>query len=262
MGIAVNNFQLVEAPAVVPLPYGLFSVAQPRLTDDPHWRWGVEFQSQACLTDGLTAGPCIQPDERDDLTPTECPPVQQVEPFTVYSYNTDPVVGYTLEERLEQTRQRLINGEQYAAERHFWQTMVSDLGPAISMTGDSAGRILGYLEQILTEQYMGTGVLHMNRQTATFLWEYLEVRGGTLVTKLGTPVVVGAGYDTGRASTDNDYTIFGTGGLVIYRGDIDTRETAVNRANNTVSYLAQRDYVVAYDCALVAVEGSYDPVLS
>jgi len=36
--------------------------------------------------------------------------------------------------------------------------------------------------------------------------------------------------------------------LVMYRGDIDTRENAVDKAINGVSIIAQRDYVLGWDC--------------
>lgn len=259
MGAQLDTWQLVEAPPVVPLPYGIFSVAEPRLSTDEHWRLGIRWQSQACSATKVTTGPCIDA-EVPPLDPDDYCSVSEYEPFTVYTYDDDSIPGHTLEEHLANARQRLLNTEQRSVEEYLWANMVAD-ATSTTLTGAPAGVVLGYVEQVLNQNYGGQGVIHMNRLTATFLWEYLEVSGGRLMTKLGTPVVAGAGYESVSAPLSNDFTIFGTGPLVIYRGDVDTRQQAVDKATNQVSYIAQRDYVVGWDCVAYGAVGEFIPTI-
>lgn len=256
MGTQLETWQLVEAPPVVPLPYGIFSVAEPRITTDEHWKLGVQWQSQACSTTKVTTGPCIEP-ERGDLIPDDYCSVSQYEPFTVYAYNDDPVIGHTMNEDLANTIQRLIATEQRSVEEQLWASLVANSVSTVTLTAFNPGVVLGYLEQQLAENYGGQGAIHMNRLTATYLWEYLEVQGGKLVTKLGTPVVAGAGYDSLVSPLDK-FKMFASGPVVIYRGDVDTRENALDRATNQVSIIAQRDYVLGWDCVAYGVEGKYE----
>ena len=254
MGTQLDTWQLVDAPPVVPLPYGIFSVAEPRLTTDDHWKLGVQWQSQACADTFTTTGPCIDP--REGIDTEDACFVSQYDPFTVYAYNTDAVIGHTLDEHLANTIQRLIASEQRTAENNLWSLLQANAVSTANLTSYSPGVVLGYLEQVLAENYGGQGVIHMNRLTATFLWEYLQVQGGKLVTKIGTPVVAGAGYD-GLVSPLDKFTMFASGPVVLYRGDVDTRENAVDKANNKVSIIAQRDYVLGWDCAAYGVEGQF-----
>jgi hypothetical protein len=257
MGTQLETWQLVEAPPVVPLPYGIFSVAEPRLSTDEHWKLGVQWQSQACGTTKITTGPCIEPD-RDGLTPDDYCSVSQYEPFTVYSYNNDDVIGYGMDEDLANTIQRLVATEQRSVEEYLWSTLTTNAVSTTTLSSAPAGVVLGYLEQVLAQNYGGVGVIHMSRLAATFLWEYLSVSGGKLITKMGTPVVAGAGYDNIVAPAA-DFTMFASGPVVLYRGDVDTRQNALDRATNQASIIAQRDYVVGWDCVAYGVEGNFIP---
>lgn len=256
MGTQLDTWQLVEAPPVVPLPYGLFSVAEPRLSTDEHWKMGVQWESQACATTSSEAGFCeVQRELPLDTDPTYCA-VSQFNPFYVYHYNTDSVVGHTLEEHRANTLQRLVASEQRSAEEYLWTQLVAASGPVTSLSGYDPGVVLGYLEQVLAENYGGQGAIHMNRLTATYLWEYLQVQGGKMVTKLGTPVIAGAGYDNLVSPLDK-FTMFVSGPVVLYRGEADVRANAIDKAINQVSIIAQRDYVLGWDCSSFGVEGKY-----
>jgi hypothetical protein len=255
MGTQLDTWQLVEAPPVVPLPYGIFSVAEPRLTTDEHWKLGVQWQSQACSETNVTTGPCIVP-QRDPLVEDDYCSVSKYEPFTVYAYNNDDIIGHTLEEHLANTVQRLVATEQRSVEEQLWASLVAGASSLTDLTAYSPGVVLGYLEQQLAENYGGQGVIHMSRLAATYLWEYLAVQGGRLVTKLGTPVVAGAGYDP-LVSPVDEFEMYASGPVVLYRGDVDTRQNAVNKSVNEVSIIAQRDYVLGWDCVAYGVEGKF-----
>lgn len=251
MGTQLDTWQLVDAPAVVPQPYGIFSQAEPRLATDDHWKLGIKWQSQGCFKAPATTGPCI--DDVDPLDPDNYCVVRQFEPFTIYSYNDDSVIGRTLDEHRADAVARLIGSEQRSVETQVWAQMVADAGAAIDLSAQDIRFGLGYVEQYLAREFNGMGVIHMTHLTATLLWDALVVTGGKIQTVHGTPVVVGAGYDTSINPLTDDSTIVGTGPMVMYRGDIDTREQAIAMANNRVSFIAQRDYVFGWDCGAVRV---------
>lgn len=257
MGNLLNTWHPVEAPAVVPQPYGLFTVAEPRLSTDEHWRIGVTWQSQACGLTKVTTGPCI--DEVAALTPDDLCSVRQFEPFTVYTYNNDAVPGRTLDEHRADAVARLVGAEQRSVEEKVWAMMGAEVGVPIDLSGQDIRFGLGYVEQILAQDFNGLGVIHMSHLVATLLWDALVVTGGRVSTVHGTPVAIGAGYDTGINPLTTDGTIFGTGPMVMYRGDIDTREQAIARDTNNVSFIAQRDYVVGWDCGTVGVRVPHTP---
>ena len=268
MGLLLNTYHQVSAPPAVPYRYGLFSVVEPRtsaiegVTIDEHWRIGVQWQSQSCGEIKATTGPCIV-DEIPALTPDgQLCSILEYDPFTLYAYNDDAIPGHTLAEHEANAITRLTKGEQYGAELYLWQQMVTAAGAASDATAYPIHIGLGLAEQAISETYEAQGVLHMSRLTAMACAPFLKVEGGRMLTALGTPVVVGAGYVSGSSTATDLGTILATGPLVMYRGDIDTRENAVNKAINSVSIIAQRDYVIGWDCSALAVDVSLCNVCS
>lgn len=253
MGTQLQTFHLVEAPAPVPYRHGLFSVVEPRVVSptggvlDEHWRLGVTWQSQACSEAKETTGPCIDADV-EGLTPDEYCSVSEYDPFTVYAYNDDAVPGHTLVEHEANAIARLTAGEQLAAEKHLWTQIATAAGAPTNLTAFNLKYALGWVEQALAERYGSTGVIHMSRLAAIMARDLLRVEGARLTTYGGTPVVAGGGYDVVGATTPTTATIFATGPLVMYRGEVDTRQNAVDKAINSVSIIAQRDYVLGWDC--------------
>lgn len=260
MGTQLGTFHLVEAPAAVPYRFGLFSQVAPRVADtqgissDDHWRLGVRWVSQACALAKTTTGKCID-DGVQPLTPDDFCSVSEFDPFTVYAFNDGQVVGFSLAEARQNAVDRLTNGEQTAAETHLWNLMTTAVtGNITDLTAHEVLYGLGYVEQTLAEKYGGQGVIHMSRLAATLLSHDLHTEGGRLFTVMGTPVIAGGGYDALGEGVPSTGLIFGTGPLALYRGDVDTNENAVNRDINHVSIVAQRDYVLGWDCVAVAAE--------
>lgn len=259
MGSLLNTYHQVSAPPAVPYRYGLFSVVEPRtaaiegVTIDEHWRLGIQWQSQSCGDIKETTGPCID-DEVPALTPDgQLCSVLEYDPFTLYAYNDDAIPGHTLAEHEANAITRLTKGEQYGAEGHLWSAITTAAGVATDATAYPIHIGLGLAEQSISEIYEAQGVLHMDRMTAMACAPYLKVEGGRMMTALGTPVVVGGGYRSEAVTPSDLGVIMATGPLVMYRGDIDTRENAVDKAINTVSIIAQRDYVIGWDCSALAV---------
>jgi hypothetical protein len=273
MANGLNTWHVVDAPPAVPYRYGLFSVVTPRNADltavgvDEHWRLGVTWQSQNCLTGDITQGACIDPGGPFTPELTEMPfcSVLEYDPFTAYVYNVDAVPGRTLEQHRQDAIDRLLINEQKIVETQLL-TNISNCaagdGSAIDLTDYPLDFALGWVEQALGNRYGGQGVIYMSRQTATLLWNNLRIEGGKLVTTVGTPVVAFGGYYPAGSPPATTNGIFATGPLVMYRGDIDTREMAIDKAINRVSYVAQRDYVIGWDCTCISatVRLAPDPV--
>lgn len=257
MGISIDTFHLVDAPALVPYGFGIFSVAEPRPVLEPHWRLGVKWQSQGCHATQVTTGLCIDP-EVSPLTPDDYCSVLTYEPFTVYAYNNDDIPGHSLAQHQQNAIDRLVNSEQRSVEEQLWTMMQTEAGGVTDLSGAPLDYVLGYIEQRAAETYGGTAVIHMNRLTTTMMVSHLYKQGGRLVTSLNTPIVSGGGYELVGDSPGVVAEIYFTGPLAIWRGDIDTRQNAVNKSNNEVSIVAQRDYVIGWDCVVEGVQFTLD----
>lgn len=224
----------VEAPLVAPHPYGLYSVAPPAAPGD-HGVVGIMWESWACVDPNTTTDACINggavPDAKEF---EECSNSSEFKPITVYLGIKR--TGQSLDVGAAQVRRVLEDAEEYAVERYLW----AQLGAAV--TEDTALSPLGALaavEQDLGVGYMGKGVIHMSRSTATRLSPQLIHEGDHIETLVGTPVVVGAGY-----AAD---TIYGTGAVVVQRGDVEV-VSAWNTAINDELVLGERTVVVGWDC--------------
>jgi hypothetical protein len=232
----------IEAPPLVPRPYGLFSVAPP-IDGAERWRVGVGMQSTHCMEAEAWQDACIAGGAGGAKPPTDwsCA-VTVADPFTVVilAQRTGIDVGVAQAE----TSGALEAAEEYAVEKHLWAQMEADAIDLGSMPmGD--GYTLGVVEGNLARGYRGRGVIHLSPMAATMLAPLLESTPSGLITKgNGTPVVVGAGYGS---ATDPTAQIIGTGALVIRRGEL-TELTSWSTAVNDIFALAERDYLTAWDC--------------
>lgn len=237
----------VEAPPVVPYRFGLFSAVDPRPLDDPHWRLGVRWESDACGQLAAAFDPCLVEDV-DALEPDPRCVIASFDPFTVYAFATDSLGSGDVDAKAVA---RLTNGEQHAAEAALWGLLTGAATP-VDLSEHTPEVALGWVEQQIADVYGGLGVIHANRQTVTVLGDAVEREGSRLVTRLGTPVVAGGGYGSGLL-------IVGSGPIVMYRSAIETW-SAPDRRTNSASTIASRTYLVGYDCTPVAAEFSLPTV--
>jgi hypothetical protein len=107
----------------------------------------------------------------------------------------------------------------------------TDLGAAEPITA------LGTLEAHAARYYAGAPTILMGRGQIAPLANQLEWHGSTLYTKAGSKV----------AADGDSTTMFVTGEIVIRRGDL-VLASALDTATNDFSYLAERAYLVTYDC--------------
>lgn len=268
----------VDAPAIEPYGFGLFSVAQmPATEGDEHWRCGVEYEPYACDQAKGEGDRCNsdQPDKAAD----DGVPLVSGDPFTIYDGYLCRLPGRPSEQEIrDRTVQALVLGEQRAVEEAFW---TGDLGNNPHLADPSAVVLnavpapaaadalnivaaVAALEGYLGEHYSGTGVLHAPRGVATLLSRdgVITRDRSVLRTVLGTGLAAGGGYASntgpdGSEAPDGTAWIYATGAVVIRRSDViinpDTLAAALNRQTNEVHILAERQYVITRECVLAAV---------
>jgi predicted RecA/RadA family phage recombinase len=143
------------------------------------------------------------------------------------------------------------------------------LGTAVILGSTSSPmkqvQALNALEGAMGLAYGGVALMHIPRGAMHGLiseGHLAEPKGDTLYTKLGTPIAVGAGYSgaapDGSAPPAGGAWLHITTPVTVYRSPIrwvpEIESQAVDRAANTLSVIAERDYVLAYDtCAHFAV---------
>ena len=119
---------------------------------------------------------------------------------------------------------------------------------------------LGLLESQFAQCHHGSGIVHVPSVLVPILAEaYLLVeRDGALWTISGNRVVVGTGY-TGNgpngAATPGAAWMYMTPPIFGYRSNVRVfpRESTLDRSVNTVMAVAERNYLLGYDCCLYGI---------
>lgn len=183
----------------------------------------------------------------------------------------------------------ITRSEQFQVEQSFWtgvaggQTTVfphlaasaaildeSSITIQTAATQVSGGAIfdvvegLGRLEAAIGACYNGVAVIHVPTSLLPALASnFLVVRDGTRYrTMKGNLVVVGDGYkgtpptDPNGTTPANSAWVYATGMIFIYRSKVLSirREDSIDRAENTVKAIAERTYVIGWDCCHYAVQ--------
>lgn len=290
---APRGYQTVEPPQRRPNRYGLFSVAQLRDVPAPdpvagggHELMGVQWSPHACEHPGLWPHECGLGGEGDVVPGEKCvtcqpQPNTSADPITVYGSWHCPLVGFSVAEAQERAREHLTAGEQHALEFAIWTGAMGNR-PAFAVGEDDphGGQptpVLGYAAcgaELLSLIYAaadvgfaGEPVIHVPRAALPWLArENLVVRasGGRLETPAGVPIVAGTGYTEANTGPDGvqapqgSWWVYVTGPVVVYRGPIvDVPEppgTGLNTRTNDYTALAERRFVVAWDCLTAAVQ--------
>lgn len=209
-------------------------------------------------------------------------------PFTVYEEIDCSPVGF-YDDSEKRVREVFLRNEQYKVEQVFWTGAVGGQSPAqyphlaststvvateasgftvtlqnatttITGTGLCAQAALGALEGAFADCYRGTGVIHVPVDLIPYFDEayLLHREGNRLVTTNGNTVVAGSGYpgtSPAGAVTADHLWIYMTPPVFAYRSNIRvfSRETTLDRSVNTVKAIAERNYVLGYDCCLVGI---------
>lgn len=278
--------QIVDPPAFTLLPYGLWDAVQPRTPSSPHWQQGVTW-IERCPTAGTTYDECLavtgtgappEPAAKADNTDQT---FRGATPFTVFAeFDCSPVgIG----DAATVAEDALARVEQQQVEAAFWtgtagsqgvvfphlaadaevldaQDIVLQQAATTVVTGADAVRALGDLEAELASCYAGQGIIHVPRSVLPILaaWHLVVERDGALFTTGGNRVVVGGGYTgtgpDGTAPDEGAAWIYATGAVFGYRSAVrvTSPRESIDRAENTMRMIAERTYVLGFECCLLA----------
>jgi hypothetical protein len=279
--------QIVDPPAFSPLPYGLWEATQTRNADSPHWQNGVTWVERCpdggttydeCLAVTGTGGPPPEPPAKADNVDQT---FRGATPFTVVAEFDCSPVGLRDAETV--ASDALARIEQQQVETAFWtgvaggqtlvfphlaadaevvdtQDIVLQTAASPAVTGADVAQALGELEADLAGCYAGQGIIHVPRVALPTLaaWNLVEERDGRLYTAAGNLVVVGGGYTgsgpDGSAPAAGTTWIYATGAVFGYRGDVQVTSPrdSIDRSANTMRMIAERTYVLGFECCLLA----------
>lgn len=268
----------VEAPEGNPLKYGIFSVADFRPADGPFWQQGVEWQRDQCGPASLYGCPtCDQNNfnQEPDKTYVEGVPLEDGFPFTVYaSFKCSPIGHWADAE--DRAKRNLANGEERAVEAMVAEGTHADqraLTNASSVdatptpgTPVTVAQGLAILEAYIAANGKGEGVILGNRRDillANAEGKLIERVGDDhLETLLGTPVAALGGFPArvgpnGTAAGTGEAWLFAIGSRpYIWRGETfltSDKDASLDTGYNNLEILAERTYLVGWDCFTVGV---------
>lgn len=272
--------------------FDLLSTATPLDMADAHWRMGITWEP-LCPESSGTYDPCSAVvDNGGDVERAPAPPekaattewqTRAATAFTAYSRIDCSPVGQW-DDLSESNQQALIRSESRFVETAFWSgavggqtvvfphlaadTAVMDGGdvlqPAATVVTDTPQGIavgIGMLEDAMRDCYPGVATLHMPIRLAALAAEasLLTSRSGRMfTTSIGSKVVVGDYPGTGPDGTTTEGVtwMYATGEVFFVREPTPTRFSmaeSFDRNVNTVEVIAERTYVIGWDCCLLAI---------
>ena len=279
-----NALALIEPPPPPPRPYGLFDVAlgpMPMPVPDAAGG-GIQYVPDSCEDDVF-------------LYAMNCPAVtgsklfSGVEtavsgaPFGVITSYQCGSFGFSFAEAKARVLTRLSLREQTAVERRVWsglaQGTVGSPGAmpglfqsAQTLTAASCPTVaVGQLEQVLADNGVFGGMIHarpnMVAQLARSHLIETTMQGRrvtNIATKLGTPVVIGQGYNgtgpQGQAVTSTVEYMYASGRVLVWATDADVPDPrqVFDTTNNVMKLLAEKIYIAAVECGVWAVAVTSD----
>ena len=147
---------VLDPPVPLPIPDGLFAVAQPKDIPEHGAYAGAIWVPDTMITAEVTSAPC-QAGPYSAFTADVVDGLAQAFPFAVYATIFSGAAGFDAAEMSRRVRQRLINYEQNIVERAFWgpstQTIFQNLTPVFAGTTSptaavSPGVAGGVLQQV------------------------------------------------------------------------------------------------------------------
>lgn len=277
--MAFATAQVVEPIARTPLPYGLFSAVTPRTAGTNRWENGVTWEALTCDPAGGIGDPTCTPTDPSQTEATGLPKalvagenLGEASRFTTYGSYTCGAAGHSIEYAQERATEHLVAREEARVEQALWTGDLDntpDFSTAVTATTGPQDpcTAVAVAENVIAETYGSLGVLHVSRGGAQILLceDALVVRGQRLFTKMGTPVIAGAGYPNTHpdGATEGGFWIVSTPALMLYRSEIfypsSRTGDLLNRGLNNINAVAERDYVVGWDpCGVFAYETNVD----
>lgn len=267
----------VTVPNAAAGRYGLVDSAIPIDTTDRHAACGIQFEPLACEPSLLTHDGCPTPAPAKVIT--RGIPLVEADPFTVYHPIACSAPSFTDASLRARVTAQLNRGESRAVEQAFWEGNVLGVplaqGLANAALSDDAivlsGGVclspcgaLGALEGALADCYGSGGYIHAPAAAMPALFHdgYVQRDGTRLRTPMGTTIIAGGGYPgtgpDGAAPSPGCVWVFASGSVYLWRSAVDFTagdpSEIINRENNDMVLIAERTYVVAFDCCLFAVQ--------
>lgn len=269
----------IARPGPITQRYGLFQAVGIQSEWKNHWGdGGIVIDDDLCGAPNPYTVACTA-----DLTAKTFSTTSSVPgtPFAVYSGILCGSVGYNEAEFQAKATNRLLAGEQAVVESAFSRQLngqsrgLANAAPNATTVvpvpaAPSIADQVGALEEALYSTYGPRGVLHVPFQygermaASNLLFQDSDVFGsGVWRTALGTTVSIG-NYDgytpAGVAPAAGHTWIYITGQTWVWRNPdvfVSTLEGSLNRTTNQVTFLAEREYVVTYECGAFAVDVTY-----
>jgi hypothetical protein len=258
---------------------------------DVHWRNGVTYQGTCGDGDTTFDDFCVTGEGAPAKSANINVTTRGATPFVAMVKIDCSTVGYTEDEHRQRALDALSRVEGYQVEQTFWTGVVAgDSGgyvayphlAANAAVFDSPGSLLavqmqtavtqvtgavlditealGRLEDALGDCVIGQAVVHMTPAIAAqaFSRGLLKASGNRMQTLKGNLVAIGDGY-TGSSPTGvvptGAHWMYGTGQIFAYRGNSRIIAPAfseiIDRDDNSVPMIAERTYVLGWDCCHV-----------
>jgi hypothetical protein len=258
-------------------------------TDD-HWKGGIQYDADCGFT-SITVSPCISgaPASIATKTSTWDSTHRGARAFTVFGKsNCAPVGSDWWTTGRDRSLRVLRNNGFMSVEATFWtgasQNSPATVYPNLTTVGpnyDETGRILLQpsainitgavdivealmrIENAFKQCYPGQGFLHVPTELLNALSAQMLVRmeNGKLVTWNGNRVIAGKGYPVGIgpggvAPTAGSAWMFMTSPVFGLRGTPVAFDPvqSFNRSVNTVEFIAEQTYLLAWHCCVVGTQ--------
>jgi hypothetical protein len=242
--MAFSKTGVVSAPAIVPSAFGLLAVVKPEnAPGEDQWVRGFAQEWETTVQE-LKNWDDTDNTNGSVVTGGVVNYYDDIKPFFIELTETRSGLSFNAIDRIARLSRQIEGMSQKSIETELWDGAVrkgeshdnkalSDAGTTLVNSGTALGATLALAElerSIAVASDAGeTGVIHMTSDVASLLNTRLEKsKDGTLVTRIGTPVIVGAGYSgngptgvTGAAASAINKWIYGTGAVKVYLGDVD-----------------------------------------
>jgi hypothetical protein len=242
--MAFSKTGVVSAPAIVPSAFGLLAVVKPEnAPGEDQWVRGFAQEWETTVQE-LKNWDDTDSTNGSVVTGGVVNYYDDIKPFFIELTETRSGLSFNAIDRIARLSRQIVGMSQKSIETELWDGAVrkgenhdnkalSDADTDLVNSGTALGAILALAElerSMAADSDAGElGVIHMTSDVASLLNTRLEKsEDGTLITRIGTPVVVGAGYSgngptgvTGAAASATNKWIYGTGAVKVYLGDVD-----------------------------------------
>lgn len=263
-----------------------------RRPSDSHWQFGVNYQP-VCAEGATTFGDCFAVSgtglapvgEPPSKVATASVGLRGATSFTVYSEVDCSPVGFW-DDATNIIGNTFTQSEQWQVENALWTgvaggqlvvfphlaedtAVVDEFGVTLQTAATAVSGLstpldivegLGQLEKALADCYDGVGTIHAPRDLIAPMAEAnLIVQEGPRYRTMGGNIVVfGAGYrgtSPSGTSASGQTWMYATGAMFIYQSDVQVfqKRDSLDRSDNTLKAIAERTYVLGWDCCHLAV---------